>query len=676
MKVDKRFVSSELRAESQGDEMVLTGYAAKFNTESEDLGGFREIVMPGAFSRMIREKQDVRALVNHDPNLVLGRTKNGTLNLEEDATGLKFRCVLPSTQAARDAFALVKRGDVTGCSFAFIAKDQSWEDKRSENGDLYAVRRLMDVDMMDVSPVVTYPAYNATEVSTEARAGLKAQVSKRQELGGMHGDNDSYQDLLEDICEALCEQFGETKWGGPKYWQVETYDDHVIVQDSDDMECFYSIPYTIGANEEITFGEMTKMNLQYVPAVRSSFGTLFHLAYHASKRGSENQPPASGVVDNPNPATAKLRDEWLKFFNDKYDELMKKGGKGYAVKEAIGMAVAYANEQVQPQTEVTSEVSGQKKNPTNDPYEIVETIRAIANEIELRIYGSVSEVPNYVPEDKKAQWKEVWNSAYKKAKKDGKSKDDAEAGAFAQANAVAGPKSKKKRSDDVTKLCEKLLKSEEKAVKEYTDAITSAQDAGDADAADMFKHILGEEQDHIKLLNAEMGEPGEESDEERDHTDEVSDPDSPDYDPDDPDYEPDWASLRDKQDDAEGDEAARAGKKTKKIAGKNLTSDKFAYVGDPQDPSTWKLPIHDEGHARNALARFGQTKGIPADKKDSVWKKIVAAAKKFGIEVSKEDSLRSGMPHNIVQAIFAPVDDEAILESLRAKVRMIEIDLD
>lgn len=78
--------------------------------------------------------------------------------------------------------------------------------------------------------------------------------------------------------------------------------------------------------------------------------------------------------------------------------------------------------------------------------------------------------------------------------------------------------------------------------------------------------------------------------------------------------------------------------KTKRVAGKDLPSSKFAYVGDPNDTSTWKLPIHDAGHVRNALARFGQTKGIPADQKDKVWNKIVAAAKKFGIKVSDQKS--------------------------------------
>lgn len=76
--------------------------------------------------------------------------------------------------------------------------------------------------------------------------------------------------------------------------------------------------------------------------------------------------------------------------------------------------------------------------------------------------------------------------------------------------------------------------------------------------------------------------------------------------------------------------------RTKRVGGKDLTSSSFAYVGDPEKTDTWKFPIHDASHARNALARFNQAKGIPASEKGKVRSKIVAAAKKFGIDVSSE----------------------------------------
>jgi HK97 family phage prohead protease len=186
---ERRFIIAELRADSQGDELTLVGYASVFNSQSEDLGGFRETVMPGAFARSIREGADVKCLMNHDPSLVLGRVKNGTLRMEEDSHGLKFRCALPPTQTGRDLYTLVKRGDIDSCSFAFIPKDQSWEDVRSAEGELYASRRLMDVDLLDVS-AVTNPAYASTSLNARAlfpdgepvemRSAINAIVAKRE----------------------------------------------------------------------------------------------------------------------------------------------------------------------------------------------------------------------------------------------------------------------------------------------------------------------------------------------------------------------------------------------------------------------------------------------------------------------------------------------------------------
>lgn len=83
--------------------------------------------------------------------------------------------------------------------------------------------------------------------------------------------------------------------------------------------------------------------------------------------------------------------------------------------------------------------------------------------------------------------------------------------------------------------------------------------------------------------------------------------------------------------------------KTKRKGGKDLHASDFAYVGDSQDPSTWKLPIHDAAHARNALARFNQTQGIPSDEKAAVLAKIKRAAKKFGVDVSERAESSVGL---------------------------------
>jgi hypothetical protein len=103
-------------------------------------------------------------------------------------------------------------------------------------------------------------------------------------------------------------------------------------------------------------------------------------------------------------------------------------------------------------------------------------------------------------------------------------------------------------------------------------------------------------------------------------------------------------------------------KKTKRVAGKDLTAADFAYVGDPEKTDTWKLPIHDASHCRNALARFEQTKGIPAEEKPKVKAKIVAAAKKFGIEVSEEGETKTHQ--EFVAGIAKRLEDKGVAKGM------------
>jgi HK97 family phage prohead protease len=174
MKVtEQRFFRNhiELRASNRSYGIgVLTGYAAKFNSPSEDLGGFREIIKPGAFASSLRRGSDVRCLVNHDPSLVLGRSTNGTLLMREDATGLRIACSLPDTSYAKDLYESVKRGDISQMSFAFKVADdgEDWSDSTGDDGLQYSLRTLRNVDLIDTS-FVTYPAYPDTEASTDDR---------------------------------------------------------------------------------------------------------------------------------------------------------------------------------------------------------------------------------------------------------------------------------------------------------------------------------------------------------------------------------------------------------------------------------------------------------------------------------------------------------------------------
>jgi HK97 family phage prohead protease len=148
----------EVRAATEDKKPGLRGYAAVFNSESEDFGGWREVIDPGAFKADLDAKADVRALVNHDTGRVLGRTKSGTLTLREDKKGLFMEVDLPDTQEARDLMVSVERGDVDQMSFGFRSRNAIWEEKEE-----YDVRHLKDVELLEVS-VVAFPAYAATEV--------------------------------------------------------------------------------------------------------------------------------------------------------------------------------------------------------------------------------------------------------------------------------------------------------------------------------------------------------------------------------------------------------------------------------------------------------------------------------------------------------------------------------
>jgi uncharacterized protein len=162
-KREMRFIHfAELRAEAgEGEAPHIRGYAALFDTWSEDLGWFREKIHPGAFANTLKEA-DVRALWNHDPNYVLGRNKSDTLQLREDEKGLAVDITPPDTQWARDLMTSMKRQDINQMSFAFQTIRDDW------NYDSDPLERtLVECNLFDVA-VVTYPAYTATSAAVRS----------------------------------------------------------------------------------------------------------------------------------------------------------------------------------------------------------------------------------------------------------------------------------------------------------------------------------------------------------------------------------------------------------------------------------------------------------------------------------------------------------------------------
>ena len=166
----RSFALNEFRVDSENDKPKMYGHAAMFDSLSEDLGGFRERIAPGAFSNSL-ESSDIRALFNHDSNIVLGRNKSGTLRLKEDKTGLAIEIDPPDTQAARDLIVSMQRGDISQMSFGFRTIADKWAKLDGE-----WVRTLLEVDLFDVSPV-TYPAYNSTDIAVRSmQEAIKLEI--------------------------------------------------------------------------------------------------------------------------------------------------------------------------------------------------------------------------------------------------------------------------------------------------------------------------------------------------------------------------------------------------------------------------------------------------------------------------------------------------------------------
>jgi hypothetical protein len=167
---------------------TLTGHAAMYGRETTIAGLFREVVQRGAFTAAVG-RDDVRALFNHDPNFVLGRTKAGTLTLTEDEIGLRYDITLPNTLRAKELHESIKRGDISQSSFAFRVVKDSWPSVRS--GEM-PLRQIEEVELFDVSPV-TYPAYEDTSVSARAKAHAEA-------TNGRDGNNDITLEDVKEVC--------------------------------------------------------------------------------------------------------------------------------------------------------------------------------------------------------------------------------------------------------------------------------------------------------------------------------------------------------------------------------------------------------------------------------------------------------------------------------------------
>ncbi len=163
----------EVRALEDGAPLIQ-GYAVVFNSLSMvmvDARGrkFRERIAPGTFDRVLAGAPDVRALWNHNADLPLGRTRNNTLRVTKDGQGLRIELEPPPTTWGSDAVASIRRGDVSGMSFAFAVNGQAGDVWEKPGADGIATRTIVDADLYEVSPV-TFPAYPQTQIMVRAVA--------------------------------------------------------------------------------------------------------------------------------------------------------------------------------------------------------------------------------------------------------------------------------------------------------------------------------------------------------------------------------------------------------------------------------------------------------------------------------------------------------------------------
>ncbi len=183
----------EVRALEDGAPLIA-GYAVVFNSLSEimvDARGrkFRERIAAGTFDRVLAGAPDVRALWNHNADLPLGRTRNNTLRVAKDGQGLRIELQPPATTWGTDAVTSIRRGDVSGMSFAFAVNGQQGDLWEKPGADGVATRTIVDADLYEVSPV-TFPAYPATQVMVRSVTVPDWTESDGQEAGEIEQASD------------------------------------------------------------------------------------------------------------------------------------------------------------------------------------------------------------------------------------------------------------------------------------------------------------------------------------------------------------------------------------------------------------------------------------------------------------------------------------------------------
>ena len=188
------------------DSRILSGYAAVFNSESKDLGGFTEMISPTAFEGVI-ERSDVFAVLDHDRNKVLARSKmgKGSLELNIDSKGLQFRFESPNTTLGNDVLSMVKRGDLTDASFCFTVEDESWQ-KREDGSYLRTINKIGDLFDVAICYNGAYPE-SYTEVALRSLDKFKEELRAAECVE--EEDSDDVDETTEETTEETNDETNE-----------------------------------------------------------------------------------------------------------------------------------------------------------------------------------------------------------------------------------------------------------------------------------------------------------------------------------------------------------------------------------------------------------------------------------------------------------------------------------
>jgi HK97 family phage prohead protease len=181
------------KLEFRDDSQTISGYAIMYDTESQPIGGeFVEVIEKRALDGV--DTSNTYLLYQHNTEDVLASTKAGTLSLRNTDKGLYFTATLPDTQLGKDTYTLVKRGDLSGMSFGFTVKNDTWN-VRSEP----AVRKVNSIDKLYELSVVTFPAYSETVVSARSLDTLKECKCCKDEFDECQVNLDEAKEILDSV---------------------------------------------------------------------------------------------------------------------------------------------------------------------------------------------------------------------------------------------------------------------------------------------------------------------------------------------------------------------------------------------------------------------------------------------------------------------------------------------